>query len=152
MSRPDIQYVPKVPSPPSNNPSMTFIPYRPPQEASQHEDRMSNSDGPDPSEFAPITNAFTDAMQMTASNQRSSSATLGVDDIRRTDGKDERTKTGIRLDEVERPVPRVTPGPRWCRHCEINKPDRTHHCRHCGTCVMQFDREYQKLQRGKLIS
>jgi palmitoyltransferase len=43
--------------------------------------------------------------------------------------------------EVERPMPRLGTGPRWCRFCEINKPDRTHHCRHCGTCVMQFDRE-----------
>lgn len=141
-------YVPKAPQPPSNNPSMTFIPYRPPQEASQHGVMMSDSDGPDPSEFAPITNAFNNVIQMSASNQPSSSATLGVDDVRRTDGKEQRTKTGTKLDEVERPVPRVTPGPRWCRHCEINKPDRTHHCRHCGTCVMQFDRESRHAPRA----
>ncbi len=44
--------------------------------------------------------------------------------------------------EVERPMPRLEVGPRWCRFCEVNKPDRTHHCRHCGTCVLQFDREF----------
>lgn len=44
--------------------------------------------------------------------------------------------------EVQRPVPRVEIGPRWCRFCQINKPDRTHHCRHCGTCVSQFDRKF----------
>jgi hypothetical protein len=47
-------------------------------------------------------------------------------------------------DQLQRPVPRVEFGPRWCRFCEINKPDRTHHCRHCGTCVMAFDRESKR--------
>lgn len=42
---------------------------------------------------------------------------------------------------VPRPVPNATLGPRWCYHCHIVKPDRTHHCRHCGTCILQFDRE-----------
>lgn len=42
---------------------------------------------------------------------------------------------------VRRPNPVVNLGPRWCQHCKIIKPDRTHHCRHCGTCVLQFDRE-----------
>lgn len=50
--------------------------------------------------------------------------------------------------EVQRPVPRVEYVPRWCRFCEIVKPDRTHHCRHCGTCVMQFDREFLMLCHG----
>lgn len=27
---------------------------------------------------------------------------------------------------VDRPVPTVPLGPRWCRFCEIYKPDRTH--------------------------
>lgn len=42
---------------------------------------------------------------------------------------------------VERPLPYLHRGPRWCRFCQINKPDRTHHCRHCGTCILQFDRK-----------
>jgi palmitoyltransferase len=41
---------------------------------------------------------------------------------------------------IPRPTPPVVVGPRWCAHCKIIKPDRTHHCRHCGTCVLQFDR------------
>jgi palmitoyltransferase len=44
---------------------------------------------------------------------------------------------------VQRPVPPVTMFPRWCQYCEIIKPPRTHHCRHCGTCVLQFDREWR---------
>lgn len=28
---------------------------------------------------------------------------------------------------------------RWCRHCCASKPDRAHHCRLCGTCVLQMD-------------
>lgn len=133
--------MPKAPPPPSNNPSMTFIPYRSPQEATQDDNMMSDPAGPDPSEFAPVANALSNAMQTTVPNESSSSVTLGVATTPGKTGNDTRTKTGKLLDEVERPVPRVTPGPRWCRHCEINKPDRTHHCRHCGTCVMQFDRE-----------
>lgn len=41
---------------------------------------------------------------------------------------------------VPRPNPIANLGPRWCQHCKIIKPDRTHHCRHCGTCILQFDR------------
>ncbi|TXT16080.1 hypothetical protein VHUM_00583 [Vanrija humicola] len=36
-------------------------------------------------------------------------------------------------------MPPVATGPRYCRHCDIIKPDRTHHCRHCARCVLQFD-------------
>ena len=28
---------------------------------------------------------------------------------------------------------------RYCNKCEIVKPYRTHHCRHCGTCVLNMD-------------
>lgn len=45
---------------------------------------------------------------------------------------------------VRRPIPIIEPGPRWCKHCKLIKPDRTHHCRHCGTCVLQFDREPER--------
>ncbi|KAL7412425.1 DHHC palmitoyltransferase-domain-containing protein [Mrakia frigida] len=28
---------------------------------------------------------------------------------------------------------------RWCGFCEIVKPERSHHCRMCGTCVLNMD-------------
>ncbi|CDZ97866.1 Predicted DHHC-type Zn-finger protein [Phaffia rhodozyma] len=28
---------------------------------------------------------------------------------------------------------------RWCGYCQLLKPPRTHHCRVCGTCVLNFD-------------
>ena len=28
---------------------------------------------------------------------------------------------------------------RWCRNCDIVKPDRSHHCRLCDTCVLKMD-------------
>ena len=28
---------------------------------------------------------------------------------------------------------------RWCSKCEHVKPPRTHHCRHCGTCILNMD-------------
>jgi len=30
-------------------------------------------------------------------------------------------------------------GSRWCEICEINKPDRCHHCSQCETCVLRMD-------------
>lgn len=27
----------------------------------------------------------------------------------------------------------------FCATCEYTKPDRTHHCRHCGKCILRFD-------------
>jgi hypothetical protein len=136
----DNQHIAKSPPPPPNPPSTTYLPYHPP--GSQQFDHGANDPaGPDPSEFAPIANAISNAMHPITSNQQSSSATLGGNASPAVGGKVERTKTGKTLLEVERPVPRVDKSPRWCRYCEIYKPDRTHHCRHCGTCVMQFDRE-----------
>lgn len=29
--------------------------------------------------------------------------------------------------------------PRFCKWCNAHKPDRTHHCRVCGTCVLKMD-------------
>lgn len=31
------------------------------------------------------------------------------------------------------------PNTRYCERCEIVKPYRAHHCRHCGTCVLGMD-------------
>ncbi|EKM51585.1 uncharacterized protein PHACADRAFT_150099 [Phanerochaete carnosa HHB-10118-sp] len=31
-----------------------------------------------------------------------------------------------------------TPG-KWCRKCWAPKPERTHHCSHCGRCVLKMD-------------
>lgn len=27
----------------------------------------------------------------------------------------------------------------WCQHCQAAKPPRVHHCKACGTCVVQMD-------------
>ena len=139
----DEQHIAKSPPPPPNPPSTTYLPYHPPNPSHY----MNDPAGPDPSEFAPVANAISNAMHPIASNQQSSSATLGVNASAAVGGKITRTKTGKTLLEVERPVPRVDSSPRWCRFCEIYKPDRTHHCRHCGTCVMQFDRESYPIYR-----
>ncbi|CAD7923597.1 unnamed protein product [Amoebophrya sp. A120] len=29
--------------------------------------------------------------------------------------------------------------PRFCRRCQLYKPDRSHHCRKCDTCVLKMD-------------
>lgn len=31
------------------------------------------------------------------------------------------------------------PNSRYCERCEIVKPFRAHHCRHCGTCILGMD-------------
>lgn len=31
------------------------------------------------------------------------------------------------------------PNTRYCERCELVKPYRAHHCRHCGTCVLGMD-------------
>ena len=97
-----------------------------------------NLAGPDPSEFAPIANLVNSTLLTL--NEPSLSATLAGDMPSRS-GKNSVQKGLKDWREIERPTPRLDSGPRWCRLCEINKPDRTHHCRHCGTCVMQFDRK-----------
>lgn len=28
---------------------------------------------------------------------------------------------------------------RFCSHCQLFKPERAHHCRQCGTCVLKMD-------------
>ncbi|RSH92394.1 hypothetical protein EHS25_008809 [Saitozyma podzolica] len=95
--------------------------------------------GPDPSMLAPITNAVGSALAPHASHQMSSSATLATQRPPTSMSKKGKRGDLESGDQLQRPVPRVEFGPRWCRFCEINKPDRTHHCRHCGTCVMAFD-------------
>ena len=37
------------------------------------------------------------------------------------------------------PVPVLLPYYRWCTRCEVIKPYRAHHCRHCGTCVLKME-------------
>jgi palmitoyltransferase len=88
----------------------------------------------DPSELAPVNNMIHGLLNGNAAGSPTPNA-----------GGTKRTKTGKLWSEIERPVPQVDSGVRWCRFCEINKPDRTHHCRHCGTCVMQFDRKMPQL-------
>jgi palmitoyltransferase len=140
----NFQHIAKSPPPPPNPPSTTYLPYHPPSGTNPSQQALTvDPAGPDPSELAPVAHALNHVVQLSTSNQPSSSATLGVDASQGPD-KIERTKTGRALEEVERPVPRADKSPRWCRFCEIYKPDRTHHCRHCGTCVMQFDREFSE--------
>lgn len=119
-----------------------------------HEMMVSDPSGPDPSTLAPVANLMSVALHQARSGQDSATTLAGrpSEDVglvtaagkqKRADRKD---VTDWR--EVQRPVPRVEVGPRWCRFCQINKPDRTHHCRHCGTCVSQFDRECHADQSG----
>ncbi|WRT64556.1 uncharacterized protein IL334_001488 [Kwoniella shivajii] len=89
-------------------------------------------DGPQPSELAPVGNLVHDVFRA----QRASSDS-GTDAPLK--GQTQRKKRVKDWREVERPLPPLSPPVRWCRHCQIIKPDRTHHCRHCGTCILQFD-------------
>lgn len=57
-----------------------------------------------------------------------------------TDAQPSSMTPKAKTSRVPRPTPSVSSAPRWCAHCKIIKPDRTHHCRHCGTCILQFDR------------
>lgn len=41
-----------------------------------------------------------------------------------------------RLGNMER---KKTLFPRFCRNCLLVKPDRSHHCSICGTCVLKMD-------------
>ncbi len=29
--------------------------------------------------------------------------------------------------------------PRYCHMCECFKPDRTHHCKECNSCILKMD-------------
>lgn len=96
----------------------------------------NQEEGPDPSTWAPTMNLATQAI---ADWQPDSSPEPFMGHAPPAGVKD-KPKKGVKdWREVQRPVPHVDYVPRWCRFCEIVKPDRTHHCRHCGTCVMQFD-------------
>lgn len=53
-------------------------------------------------------------------------------------------RTSQRRGEVEAPnayrtVKRSTGTRRWCSKCNAPKPDRCHHCRKCGTCILRMD-------------
>ena len=103
----------------------------------------------DPSALSAAVNHLPLTLQPSISHQPSSSATLAAQQPPKPeDDNNARTAKSGRKDpsDVQRPVPEIRIGPRWCRFCEINKPDRTHHCRHCGTCVMQFDRKLSPVQ------
>jgi hypothetical protein len=45
----------------------------------------------------------------------------------------------INPEDVEWPFPATRLGQAYCNHCNIWKPDRAHHCRHCGTCVLAME-------------
>ncbi|CAD6570727.1 MAG: hypothetical protein TREMPRED_005979 [Tremellales sp. Tagirdzhanova-0007] len=142
------EHIPKTPAPPSHGPSTDYIPYRAPASPGNPQtnslsairdsspQRTVPAAGPDPSEFAPIANLVNATLR--SSDVPSSSVTL-ADQMPQSKTKNSVVQSRKDWREIERPLPRSDLGPRWCRFCEINKPDRTHHCRHCGTCVMQFD-------------
>ena len=123
--QPSIEDVPHppLPVPASISPATSFA-----------QATLSESVGPDPSEFAAVANLYADTLQAPAAHPSSSATLAGSTPHMGQKGRKD-------PNEVERPVPNLETGPRWCKFCEINKPDRTHHCRHCGTCIMQFDRE-----------
>lgn len=53
-----------------------------------------------------------------------------------------RTSAAARTDlapEAVRTVKRSTGARRWCSKCAAPKPDRCHHCRKCGRCVLRMD-------------
>nr|ODO04468.1 vacuolar protein [Cryptococcus depauperatus CBS 7855] len=92
--------------------------------------------GPDPSVLAPTINLANEAVDQWHPNPSSAPFM----NLSATQKASKKSKAKVRnWREVERPVPFVEYVPRWCQFCEIVKPDRTHHCRHCGTCVLQFD-------------
>ncbi len=45
----------------------------------------------------------------------------------------------LKPEELEWPFPNTKLGQAYCNHCNIWKPDRAHHCRHCGTCVLAME-------------
>lgn len=51
-------------------------------------------------------------------------------------GKEEEENVGV---AVGQPIMAKlgTGGHRWCRKCDAWKPDRCHHCRACGQCVLK---------------
>ncbi|KAJ8691287.1 palmitoyltransferase for Vac8p [Pleurotus ostreatus] len=45
---------------------------------------------------------------------------------------------GLMMSTVSDDVDFNGPG-KWCRECWAPKPERTHHCSHCGRCVLKMD-------------
>ncbi|KAI9354760.1 DHHC palmitoyltransferase-domain-containing protein [Pilaira anomala] len=43
------------------------------------------------------------------------------------------------IDNLDKPHTILSDNPEWCDTCQVWKPDRTHHCRVCGTCVLKMD-------------
>ena len=98
---------------------------------------------PNPAGFDLTLTAVAPILGDAASRQPSSSPTVTQTDHARDEKGAANAKKGIPdWRDVQRPVPRMELGPRWCQYCELWKPDRTHHCRQCGTCTLQFDREW----------
>ncbi|WVQ98282.1 hypothetical protein IAU59_005405 [Kwoniella sp. CBS 9459] len=120
--KPDILAYPPYPQPPTNDPECS----------------SDDTAAPDPSEFAPVVNLFGPALHTSDGPPLTSSyAENGIAHTGTTSTKGHKKVRDWQT--VPRPLPTVDTRPRWCRFCEIVKPDRTHHCRHCGSCVLQFD-------------
>lgn len=166
MDGPSREYIPYHPPPPSAQadpqplPMPAFLSQYSAQPGDLHRRMTNDPDGPDLSDWGLLANTVQNALRQETSVPAtsdtpatpamqhagpSSSATLAPYPPPANTGK----SWGPDWREIERPVPQVSTNKRWCPHCEIIKPDRTHHCRHCGTCVMQFDREPQSKKRGE---
>lgn len=50
-----------------------------------------------------------------------------------------RLSTGAAVQERANIWVKSTGDPRWCAKCNAPKPDRTHHCSTCQTCVLRMD-------------
>ncbi|WVF69567.1 hypothetical protein IAT40_004345 [Kwoniella sp. CBS 6097] len=112
-----------------------YPPYPPPPVENTHYN-MDDINGPNPSEFAPVANLIGSALPNSdgpavANPYPNPDQSLSATNHGNNKVRDWQT--------IPRPLPAINTQPRWCRFCEIVKPDRTHHCRHCGTCVLQFD-------------
>ncbi|ODO08533.1 vacuolar protein [Cryptococcus wingfieldii CBS 7118] len=93
-----------------------------------------NNNAPDPSTLAPTFNLASQTIHRWTSHNGSADTTRPSAPMVQMPPK------GVKdWRQVPRPLPYVEYVPKWCSYCEIVKPSRTHHCRHCGTCVQQYD-------------
>jgi palmitoyltransferase len=97
--------------------------------------------GPDPAELSHLTSFVPTSLSLATRDQAASSPPLAPPALTPVDPGTTKPKVGQDWHTIQRPIPYIETGPRWCKHCKINKPDRAHHCRHCGVCILQFDRE-----------
>ncbi|OCF33821.1 hypothetical protein I316_04533 [Kwoniella heveanensis BCC8398] len=124
--------------PQSDKPDTSAYPPYPPPPQHSAEYNSDDTQEPDPSELAPVANLIGSALY-NPDGPSINNHHAGPQSDHGAPVTDQGKKKIRDWQAIPRPVPAVDVHPRWCRFCEIVKPDRTHHCRHCGTCVLQFD-------------